>query len=236
MEHLTVLADSVGLAMLIVLDRLPPAERLAFVLHDTFGLPFDEIAPIVDRTPTATRQLASRARRRVRGAGPTSSDVPLARQREIVDAFIAASPAGDFEALCASSTPTSSSAPTQPPIGPVRGSDRGAWGGGSRGAGDRIRAVRRGRPPRDGRRGCRRRGLFGRSPLRRRGTHDPRGQDRRDGLHPPARSAPQAGVSASAEGRLPTLATPSISRVAVEAGRGRTPSRPRRLGRSRSFS
>jgi RNA polymerase sigma-70 factor, ECF subfamily len=98
-EHLTVLADSIGLAMLIVLDRLPPAERLAFVLHDTFGLPFDEIAPIVDRSPTATRKLASRARARVRGAGPTSSDVPLARQREIVDAFIAASRAGDFEAL-----------------------------------------------------------------------------------------------------------------------------------------
>lgn len=98
-ERLTLLADSIGLAMLIVLDRLPPAERLAFVLHDTFGLPFDQIAPIVERTPTATRQLASRARRRVRGAGPTSSDVPLARQREIVDAFIAASQAGDFEAL-----------------------------------------------------------------------------------------------------------------------------------------
>jgi RNA polymerase sigma-70 factor (ECF subfamily) len=98
-EHLTVLADSIGLAMLIVLDRLPPAERLAFVLHDTFGLPFDEIAPIVERTPTATRQLASRARRRVRSAGPTSSDVPLARQRELVDAFIAASRVGDFEAL-----------------------------------------------------------------------------------------------------------------------------------------
>ncbi len=98
-EHLTVLADSIGLAMLIVLDRLPPAERLAFVLHDTFGLPFEEIAPIVDRSPTATRKLASRARARVRGAGPTSSDVPLARQREIVDAFIAASRAGDFEAL-----------------------------------------------------------------------------------------------------------------------------------------
>ena len=98
-ERLTLLADSIGLAMLIVLDRLPPAERLAFVLHDTFGLPFDDIAPIVERTPTATRQLASRARRRVRGAGPTSSDVPLARQREIVDAFIAASRAGDFEAL-----------------------------------------------------------------------------------------------------------------------------------------
>lgn len=98
-EHLTLLADSIGLAMLIVLDRLPPAERLAFVLHDTFGVPFDQIAPIVDRTPTATRQLASRARRRVRGAGPTTSDVPIERQREIVDAFIAASRAGDFEAL-----------------------------------------------------------------------------------------------------------------------------------------
>ena len=98
-ERLTLLADSIGLAMLIVLDRLPPAERLAFVLHDTFGVPFEQIAPIVERSPTATRQLASRARRRVRGAGPTSSDVPLARQREIVDAFVAASQAGDFEAL-----------------------------------------------------------------------------------------------------------------------------------------
>jgi RNA polymerase sigma-70 factor (ECF subfamily) len=98
-ERLTLLADSIGLALLVVLDRLPPAERLAFVLHDTFGLPFDQIAPIVERTPTATRQLASRARRRVRGAGPTSSDVPLARQHEIVDAFVAASQAGDFEAL-----------------------------------------------------------------------------------------------------------------------------------------
>ena len=97
--RLTLLADTIGLAMLVVLDRLPPAERLAFVLHDTFGLPFDQIAPIVERTPTATRQLASRARRRVRRAGPTASDVPLARQREIAEAFLAASRAGDFEAL-----------------------------------------------------------------------------------------------------------------------------------------
>jgi RNA polymerase sigma factor (sigma-70 family) len=97
-EHEAVVADSVGLAMLIVLDTLTPAERIAFVLHDTFGLPFDQIAPIVDRTPTATRQLASRARRRVRGAA-TPSDVPMARQRELVDAFLAASRAGDFEAL-----------------------------------------------------------------------------------------------------------------------------------------
>jgi RNA polymerase sigma factor (sigma-70 family) len=92
------LADSVGLAMLVVLETLSPAERLAFVLHDTFGLPFDEIAPIVERTPTATRQLASRARRRVRGA-ETPSRVPPARQRELVNAFLAAARAGDFEAL-----------------------------------------------------------------------------------------------------------------------------------------
>ena len=98
-ERQALLADSIGLAMLIVLDRLTPAERLAFVLHDTFGLPFDQIAPIVERSPTATRQLASRARRRVRGAGALDSSVPLARQRELVDAFIAAARAGDFEAL-----------------------------------------------------------------------------------------------------------------------------------------
>ncbi|MFE7776632.1 RNA polymerase sigma factor SigJ [Streptomyces sp. NPDC057445] len=97
-EQEALVADSVGLAMLVVLDTLPPAERLAFVLHDMFAVPFDEIAPIVGRTPTATRQLASRARRRVQGAEP-AQDTDLARQREIVDAFIAASRGGDFEAL-----------------------------------------------------------------------------------------------------------------------------------------
>jgi RNA polymerase sigma-70 factor (ECF subfamily) len=97
-EREALLADSVGVAMLVVLETLSPAERLAFVLHDTFGLPFDQIAPIVERSPTATRQLASRARRRVRGAA-TSSDVPAARQRELVDAFLAAAREGDFEAL-----------------------------------------------------------------------------------------------------------------------------------------
>ena len=81
-----------------MLDTLTPAERLAFVLHDMFGMPFEEIAPIVDRAPAATRQLASRARRRVRGAAP-SPDPDLARQREVVDAFLAASRAGDFDAL-----------------------------------------------------------------------------------------------------------------------------------------
>jgi RNA polymerase sigma-70 factor (ECF subfamily) len=97
-EHAALLADSVGLALLVVLETLTPAERLAFVLHDMFGVPFDEVAPIVDRTPAATRQLASRARRRVRGAVPTP-DPDLARQREVVAAFLAAARAGDFDAL-----------------------------------------------------------------------------------------------------------------------------------------
>jgi RNA polymerase sigma factor (sigma-70 family) len=99
-EHEALLADSVGLALLVVLETLTPAERLAFVLHDMFAVPFDEIAPIVDRSPAAARQLASRARRRVRGTAP-EPDVDLARQREVVDAFLAASRDGDFEALVA---------------------------------------------------------------------------------------------------------------------------------------
>ena len=93
-----VLADSVGLALFVVLETLTPAERLAFVLHDMFAVPFEEIAPMVDRSPAATRQLASRARRRVQGAAPVP-DADLPRQREIVNAFLAASRAGDFEAL-----------------------------------------------------------------------------------------------------------------------------------------
>ena len=97
-EQEALLADSVGLALLVVLETLTPAERLAFVLHDTFGMPFSEIAPIVDRTPAATRQLASRARRRVRGA-TTVPDADLTRQREVVDAFLAASREGDLGAL-----------------------------------------------------------------------------------------------------------------------------------------
>ena len=99
-EREALLADSVGLALLVVLEMLTPAERLAFVMHDMFAVPFDEIAPIVGRSPTAARQLASRARRRVRGAAP-SPDTDLTRQREVVDAFLAASRAGDFDALLA---------------------------------------------------------------------------------------------------------------------------------------
>lgn len=99
-EHEAVLADSVGAALLIVLETLTPAERLAFVLHDMFAVPFDEIAVIVDRTPDAARQLASRARRRVQGAR-TSVDADRSAQRGIVEAFLAASRGGDFEALLA---------------------------------------------------------------------------------------------------------------------------------------
>jgi RNA polymerase sigma-70 factor (ECF subfamily) len=94
-----VLADSVGLALLVVLDALAPAERLAFVLHDMFDLPFEEIAPLVGRTPTAARQLASRARRRVHGAEVPAPDPDVARQREVVDAFFRAARGGDFDAL-----------------------------------------------------------------------------------------------------------------------------------------
>jgi len=93
------LADSVGLALLVVLETLEPAERVAFVLHDMFDLPFDEIAPIVGRTPVATRQLASRARRRVQGG--TTGDLDRTRKREIVEAFVAAAKSGDFAALVA---------------------------------------------------------------------------------------------------------------------------------------
>jgi RNA polymerase sigma-70 factor (ECF subfamily) len=93
-------ADSVGLALLVVLEKLEPAERLAFVLHDVFGMAFQEIAPIVDRSVVATRQLASRARRTVQGQAPTS-DADLRKQRRVVDAFLAAAQAGDFEALVA---------------------------------------------------------------------------------------------------------------------------------------
>jgi RNA polymerase sigma-70 factor (ECF subfamily) len=100
-EEEAVLADSVGLALLVVLDTLAPAERLAFVLHDTFAVPFDEIAPLIGRTPEAARQLASRARRRVRGADIPAPDPDLARQREVVNAFFAAARGGDFEGLVA---------------------------------------------------------------------------------------------------------------------------------------
>jgi RNA polymerase sigma-70 factor (ECF subfamily) len=99
-EHEALLADSIGLALLVVLETLTPSERLAFVLHDMFAVPFEEIAPIVERSTDATRQLASRARRRVRGAAPVP-DPDLAAQWEVVEAFLAAARNGDFDALVA---------------------------------------------------------------------------------------------------------------------------------------
>jgi len=99
-EHAAVLSDSVGLALLVVLETLAPDERLAFVLHDMFAVPFEDIAPIVGRSPAAARQLASRARRRVQGSA-AKPDADVARQRELVEAFLAAARAGDFDALLA---------------------------------------------------------------------------------------------------------------------------------------
>ncbi len=99
-EDEAVLADSVGLALLVVLDTLTPAERLAFVLHDMFAVPFDEIGPMIERSPAAARQLASRARRRVRGATPVA-EADLVRQRRVVEAFLVAARDGDFDALVA---------------------------------------------------------------------------------------------------------------------------------------
>jgi len=104
-EHEALLADSVGLAMLVVLETLTPPERLAFVLHDMFGVPFEDIATLLDRSPQAARQLASRARRRVQGGGSPPAEVDLAHQKEIVDAFLAASRGGDFDALVATLDP-----------------------------------------------------------------------------------------------------------------------------------
>jgi len=142
-EDEALLADAVGPALLVVLDTLAPAERLAFVLHDVFAVSFDEIAPIVGRSPTATRQLASRARRRVRGqSAALDSDVDLTRQRAVVDAFLAASRAGDFEALLALLDPEVV----------LRADDAGvavgAWSGvrGARDVAGRFAGVRGARP------------------------------------------------------------------------------------------
>src|SRR6185369_717459 len=123
-EKEALLADSVGVALLVVLDKLSPAERVAFVLHDVFDLPFEEIAPIVDRTPEAARQLASRARRRVRRGGTTNAD--LQRQRIAIDAFLAALRAGDFAGLLAVLDPELELRMDVPHV--ARGAHRGAEG------------------------------------------------------------------------------------------------------------
>ena len=139
-EQEAVLADSVGLAMLVVLDTLTPAERLAFVLHDMFAVPFDEIGPMIERSPAATRQLASRARRRVKGADSVPAD--LARQRRVVHAFLAASREGDLDALVALLDPDvvlradQAAGPTRAPV-VLRGANTVAKG--ARLASDRVR-------------------------------------------------------------------------------------------------
>jgi RNA polymerase sigma factor (sigma-70 family) len=123
-EHEALLADAVGLALLVVLDTLSPAERLAFVLHDMFAVPFDEIAPIVDRSPEAARQLASRARRRLQGER-TVPDADLDTQREVVDAFLAAARDGDFEGLLAVLDPD---VVLRADVGPLAGGSRDVRG------------------------------------------------------------------------------------------------------------
>jgi RNA polymerase sigma-70 factor, ECF subfamily len=141
-EREALLADSVGLALLVVLDRLTPAERLAFVLHDMFAVPFDEIAPIVGHSAEATRQLASRARRRVRG-GAAAPDRDLVRQREVVDAFLAALRSGDFEGLLAVLDPDlvvrADMAITSGPPSEIRGA--AAWAKGAVAFGHMARVV-----------------------------------------------------------------------------------------------
>ncbi len=127
-EQAALLADSVGLALQVVLDTLSPSERLAFVLHDIFGVSFDEVAPVVDKTPAAARQLASRAGRRVRGRDP-APDADLERQREVVGAFLAASREGNFDALLAVLDPdvvlrADSGALPPPATQEVRGAER----------------------------------------------------------------------------------------------------------------
>ncbi len=168
-EHEALLADSVGLALLVVLETLSPAERLAFVLHDMFAVPFDEIAPIVDRSPEAARQLASRARRRVQGEN-TVPDADLDTQREVVDAFLAASRDGDFEALLAVLDPD---VVLRADLGPLAGGSREVRGAAAV-AGQALAYSRLGllRPAgaRQRRRGARldarRRAVLGRAPSR----------------------------------------------------------------------
>src|SRR6266704_4695333 len=147
-EQEAMLADSVGLALLVVLDTLPPAERVAFVLHDTFGLPFGEIASITGRSPAAARQLASRGRRRIQGTGPdadAAAGARLARQRKLTEAFLAASRGGDLEGLIAVLDPDvvlHSDAATSPSGVPITVRGAAAVAGGARAASARSQYGR----------------------------------------------------------------------------------------------
>jgi RNA polymerase sigma-70 factor (ECF subfamily) len=147
-EQEAMLADSVGLALLVVLDTLPPAERVAFVLHDTFGLPFGEIASITGRSPDAARQLASRGRRRIQGTGPDTDPAAgarLARQRQVAEAFMTASRGGDLEGLIAVLDPDvvlHSDATASPSGAPLTVHGAAAVAGGARAASARSRYGR----------------------------------------------------------------------------------------------
>jgi RNA polymerase sigma factor (sigma-70 family) len=147
-EQEAMLADSVGLALLVVLDTLPPAERVAFVLHDTFGLPFGEIASITGRSPAAARQLASRGRRRIQGTGPDAGPAAgarLARQRKLTEAFLAATRGGDLEGLISVLDPDvvlRSDAATSPSGVPITVRGAAAVAGGARAASARSRYGR----------------------------------------------------------------------------------------------
>ena len=168
------LADSIGPALLVILHTLTPAERLAFVLHDMFAVPFDDIAPIVGRSPAAARQLASRARRRVQGAAPVL-DTDQAREREIVDAFLTAARNGDFEALLKVLDPDV--------VVRSNGTDVGPRCGAGRRTRARLLAIRPGHAPRTDQRSGRRRQRRGGEADRAHGVHDHRRENRRDRPH-----------------------------------------------------
>ncbi len=178
-EQEALLADSVGLALLVVLDTLTPAERLAFVLHDMFAVPFEDVATIAGRSPQAVRQLASRARRRVQGA-PTVPDGDIKRQREVVDAFFAAARGGDFDALVAVLDPDVEIRSEGGAARPRRHAIHSRRYRGGR-FGDQLRrAVAFAAPGAGQRRSRRRRRWPGRAPVRRDGVHRRRRQDRGD--------------------------------------------------------
>ena len=178
-EHEALLADSVGLALLVVLETLSPPERLAFVLHDIFAMPFDEIAPIVERSPEATRQLASRARRRIQ-AENTVPDADLDTQREVLDAFLAAARDGDFDRLVAVLDPE---VVLRVDVGPEGGSQEAPRSGGGCPPGVALRRARALHAAGHRQRHRRRRLVPRGTAVLDRGVHGPGREDRRDG-HP----------------------------------------------------
>ena len=225
-EHEALLADSVGLALLVVLETLTPAERLAFVLHDMFAVPFDEIADLVDRSPEATRQLASRARRRVQGQAPVP-DADLAVQRRVVEAFFAAARDGDFEGLVAVLDPDVVSRSDGGALRPeATAIVRGAREVAARAL--TLRAARAVRPAGAGQRRRRRRRGAARRAVRGHGLHRGGREDRRDrldhGSRAPARARPDGA-------RRLTLRTPRRAWRRRSRARPTPAARPARAGR-----